>query len=82
MSARKKITQVSITTTGSYSGNLAQYCPFTSGTTDMNNWFDRFISQLFGTPRGGDIKMYTNTAYTEYILIDRGLITAVTVTLS
>ncbi len=82
MAARKKITQVNITTTGQYTGNLAQFCPFTSGTTDMNHWFDSLLSQLFGTPRGGDIKLPTNTSGSEYILIDRGLITSITVTLS
>jgi len=53
MAARKKITQVAITTTGQYNGNLSAYCPYTSGSTNMNNWFDYFLSQLFGTPRGG-----------------------------
>lgn len=83
MAARKKITEVDITTTGQYDGTLSRFCPYTSGTTSMNNWFDYFLSQLFGTPRGGVIQMYTTKAQTtSYILIDRGLITSVTITLS
>lgn len=82
MAARKKITQVSITTTGLYSGNLAGYCPYTSGTTGMNKWFNFLLTELFGAPKGGDVKLPVNVAGTDYILIDRGLITSVTITLS
>ncbi len=82
MAARKKITQVNITTTGQYSGNLSNYCPFTGGTTDMNNWFETFLTKLLGAQGGGDIKLTRNVSGTDYILIDKGLITSVTVTLS
>ena len=82
MAARKKITEVNITTTGQYSGGLAQYCPYTSGTTSMNNWFEHFLSGLLRAQGGGDIKLLVNAAGTDFILIDKGLITSVTVTLS
>lgn len=81
MAAGKKITQVNITTTGQYSGNLDFYCPYASGTTGMNNWFEHLLSELFSR-RGGDIKMPINTAGTDFIFIDKDLITSVTVTLS
>lgn len=82
MAARKKITEVAITTTEQYNGNLSNHCPYVSGTTDMNNWFEHFLNEFFRAQGGGDIKMFVNVAFTDYILIDKGLITSVTITLS
>ena len=82
MSARVTISQVNITTTGQYSGTLSTFCPFAAGTTDRNQWFEHFLAELFKSQSGTNIKMTRNVSGTDYILIDPGLISALTVTLS
>ena len=83
MAVRLRISEVSLTNTGvSGSEAMSVHCPHTSGTTAENNWFEYLLSESLKPQTGETFKLPLNTAGTNYLLVDRGLTTSITVTLS
>lgn len=82
MAARKRISQVALTTTGiENSSTMSIYCPHTSGTTAENNWFEFLLTEIL-KKGGGKFKLPLSVSGAEYLLVDSGLVTSITVTLS
>jgi hypothetical protein len=82
MAARKRISQVNITSSGQYSGNFSTRCPFESGSSKESNWFLFLLTEILKSGTGGNIRLPIDEAGREIILINRGEISSITITLS
>jgi len=82
MAARKRISEVSITSGGQYTGNMSAYCPYASDNEMRDEWFEFLLTELLRPQTGGAFKLPLDEAGREHILIDRGLITNIVITLA
>lgn len=82
MAARKRISQVALTTTGiDNSSTMSNYCPHTSGSSKENAWFEYLIVNILSRS-GGKFKLPLSVSGGDYLMVDKGLVTSITITLS
>ncbi len=80
MSVPGNITEINITSTQAKTGNFSIYAPDDSGTTLRRNWFQYLAAELARPVGAGKIfKLETSDGI---YLLDRSLVSAITITYS
>ena len=82
MAARKRISEVNITSSGQFSGNFSQHNPHNTDLSLKSEWFEHLLAEVLLGKTGSRFKLPIDTTGNEYIEIDRGLISSITITLS
>ncbi|KKK60956.1 hypothetical protein LCGC14_3019170 [marine sediment metagenome] len=62
--------------------NLSALCPYDSGSSEEDNWFEQVLAGLLYNRRAGKFKMLLNASGSEYVVVDKPMIRTITVTLN
>lgn len=82
-----RISELEITTTQgdgnlNNNGKLSLKCPHDSGSSLENTWFEFTLAKIMEQQRSGKFRLFLDTRGVEHLLLDKSLISAITITLS